>query len=72
MLILGAIILILGGGLAVHGLSLNQNFEAQLNAIFENGATNPGNVWLIIGIIVAVLGIAAIVFAILKKKYFKF
>ena len=72
MLILGALIFIVGGALAIYGLNLNQSFEAQLLNVFEKGALNPGNVWLIIGIIAAVLGLAAIVFAVLKKKYFKF
>lgn len=72
MLVLGILIFLLGGGLALHGLNVNQSLAAQLASAFEKGTLNPGTTWLIIGAVVAVLGIAVIVFAVIKKKYFKF
>ena len=69
MLVLGILIFLLGGGLALH---VNQSLAAQLASAFEKGTLNPGTTWLIIGAVVAVLGIAVIVFAVIKKKYFKF
>lgn len=72
MFILGLVILILGGGAALYGNSLNQSFSVQFYSVFENGTLNPGNVWLTVGIIAAVLGLLAMVFAVIKKKYFTF
>ena len=57
MLILGVIIL---------------SFAVRFENIFENGEGATGTVWVVIGIILAVIAVAAIVFAIIKKKYYKF
>lgn len=65
MTLLGILLLLVGAGLAVYGYSLNNSVEAQLESLFTNGSTNPGTIFIIVGIIVAVLGI---VFIIKKKR----
>ena len=59
MLIVGIILTVLGGISLIYGLiqllgetSAIINFANQLGA----GITNPGLVWLIIGIVVAIIG----------------
>lgn len=56
-MILGIIALIAGIGCAVYGYSLNNSVEAQLESLFSKGSVDPGNVYLYIGIGVAVLGL---------------
>ncbi|WP_167957880.1 DUF3185 family protein [Anaerosporobacter faecicola] len=65
MTLLGILFLLVGAGLAIYGYSLNNSVEAQLESFFSNGSTNPGTIFIIIGIVVAVLGI---VFILKKKK----
>lgn len=72
MLILGVIILIAAIASILYGNHLNTSFAVRFENIFENGEGATGTVWVVIGIILAVIAVAAIVFAIIKKKYYKF
>ena len=64
-----AIILIVAGVIsAIYGNSLNNSIEAQLKSVFSNGSANPGNIWLILGVIAIIIGIILLVVALKKKK----
>ena len=68
MLILGIIALLAGAGVAIYGNMLNNDAEAQLKYLLETGKTNPGDMWLYIGIAVAVIGLVITIVSIIKKK----
>ena len=57
MIIIGIILIIAGIASAIHGNTLNNNFEAQLLYALEKGEINPGNTWIYIGIAVAIIGL---------------
>ena len=71
MLIIGTILLALGTFFAIKGFGLNSSLSAQLESIMEDGSKDPGTIFIIIGFILFALGIAVIVFSIIKKKHFK-
>lgn len=72
MLILGVVVLIGALSLMLYGNYLNTSFAVQINSAFSDGKVDTGTIWVIIGIVIAVVAVAAIVFAVIKKKYFKF
>lgn len=54
-----------GGGVAsiVYGNAMNNSIESQWNALWNNGSTDPGTIWIIIGVAVAVVGLIMLVSA---------
>ena len=68
MLIVGIIMLVAGIASAIYGSSLNNSLEAQFESMLKNGSANPGNVWLYLGIGVAVVGVILIIVNFVKKK----
>ena len=67
MLLLGAIFLILGAICAEYGYMLNNDLEAQFTSLMQHGTTNPGTIFIFIGIGVAVVGLLICVYAITRK-----
>lgn len=67
MIIVGILLLIGGAGLAIYGNNLNNSFEAQWDALWNNGTTDPGSSYIIIGIIIAVIGLILLLYALLKS-----
>ena len=47
----------------IYGSSTNNNMQAQVMSFYQSGKTNPGDVWLYIGIAVAVIGVIRIISA---------
>lgn len=68
MVIAGVILLVLGLGSLIFGLIQNNSLEAQLMSFLSSGSGNPGTIWIIIGAVVAVVGIAVLVIGLKKKK----
>lgn len=66
MSIIGSLIIVLGIISAVYGNYLNNDFGTQLNNLFETGRTNPGDVFMIIGIGVGVVGLILLVIGLIK------
>ena len=66
MSIIGAFIIVLGIASAVYGNYLNNDFETQLGNLFETGRTNPGDVFMIIGIAVGVVGLILLIIGLIK------
>ena len=60
MKFLGIILSILGCLSSIYGINLNNSFEAQLTSLFSNGSKNPGTTWIVIGVIIAIIGIVLI------------
>lgn len=57
MKILGIILSILGCLSALYGVNLNNSLEAQFTSLLSNGSTNPGTIWICVGVIVVVVGL---------------
>lgn len=68
MAIIGIILLLGGIGGAIYGNSLNNDGMAQLESFLSSGKTNPGDIYLYIGIGAAVLGLILLIAGIAKKK----
>lgn len=62
---LGVLAIIVGAILTIVGFVMNNSLEAQLASIFSSGSTNPGTIFIVIGIILLVIGILLVV---MKKK----
>ena len=67
MVICGAILLAAGLGVIIYGFSLNNSAEAQLNALFSSGSTDPGTVWIIVGIVAFAGGIILLILGLTRK-----
>lgn len=66
MIIAGAILAVIGLGLTIYGIYLNNNVEAQLTALFNSGNVDPGTGWIVVGVIALVVGIALLVIGLTK------
>lgn len=67
-MVVGIILLILGIAGCVYGYYLNNDLEAQFFSVWEHGHANPGNIYLIAGGVVAVIGIAIIIWRLSAKR----
>lgn len=67
MIIIGVIMLIAGVASYVYGNQMNNSIEKQIESLFSNGTTNPGSIFVTVGIVVAVIGIVLIVVGCIKK-----
>ena len=65
MFILGIILAVAGVVCAGFGFMQNNSLEAQFNSLISSGTTNPGTIFLVIGVILLVVGI---LLCILSKK----
>lgn len=55
-MILGVILLVLGAVSVGYGYMQNNSLEAQLTSLFSSGTANPGTIFIIIGVVVAIIG----------------
>lgn len=67
MIILGIILICAGAASYIYGEQLNNNIGMQLESFFNTGSTNPGSIYVTIGIVVAVIGLIIAVIGIIKK-----
>ena len=67
MIIFGIVIVILGVVSAVYGNHLNNDFEVQLENLFETGTTDPGDIFMFVGIAAAVVGLILFVMGLIKR-----
>lgn len=67
MIILGIIMLVAGVASYVYGYQMNNSIEMQFKSLFNNGTTNPGAIFVTVGIVVAVIGVILIVVGCIKK-----
>ena len=66
-MIFGMILLILGVACAGYGYLQNNSIEAQLSSLLSTGTTNPGTIYIIIGVVVAVVGALVCGWSIYKR-----
>lgn len=57
MQIAGIVFFIAGVISAIYGNNLNNDMDARLRSLFEAGKRNPGNMWIYIGIAIAIVGL---------------
>lgn len=67
MLILGIILICAGAASYIYGEQLNNNIGMQLESLFNTGSTDPGSIYVTIGIVVAVIGLIFTIIGIIKK-----
>ena len=63
----GIIGIIIGVVLFVTGQSINNDMERQMESLFSSGKTNPGDVYVTIGVVIGVLGLILLIAGIVKK-----
>lgn len=72
MIAVGIVFIILGGISVFYGNQLNNNMEVKLDEFFSKGTTNPGEGFVIIGIIALIVGgiflIAGLIRILIKSK----
>ena len=62
MLFFGSILFLLGVVSTIFGITKNNDAEAQLEYLFEKGKTNPGTIFIIIGVLLILAGAALIIY----------
>ena len=67
MIIIGVIMLIAGISSYIYGNQMNNSIEMQVKSLLNSGTTNPGSIFVTIGIILAVIGVILIVVGCIKK-----
>ena len=55
MIVLGIILICAGAASYIYGEQLNNNIGMQLESLFNIGSTDPGSIYVTIGIVVAVI-----------------
>ncbi|OUN99633.1 hypothetical protein B5F98_00170 [Pseudoflavonifractor sp. An44] len=65
---LGVVLIILGLVCAGYGYTQNNTLEAQISSLLQSGATNPGTIFIFLGIGVAIVGVLLCIYSIVRKK----
>ena len=66
-IVIGIIFILTGGSCWMYGDSLNNDYETQIRSVWNEGKTNPGSIFVIIGIIVVIIGAILILCGIFYK-----
>ncbi len=61
MLVLGVILMLTGGGLWIYGDKMNHDVDTVLRSVLESGETEPGSVFITIGIILIIIGAVMVI-----------
>lgn len=61
MIVLGIIAIVIGGVLYFNGNTINNDLDAQMESVFNDGISNPGSNYETIGIFLLVVGIALLI-----------
>lgn len=64
----GIISAVVGIILVIVGMSKNADPMAQVESVLSGGGTNPGTIFIVIGLILLALGIVLVVLDVLKNK----
>lgn len=67
MIILGIVLMCVGVGAYIYGDQLNNNLGAQLENLFNTGTTNPGSVYITIGLVITIVGFILLIVGIVKR-----
>lgn len=66
MIALGAVLLVAGLLLIVSGVNVNNDMEAQMESLFNNGTSNPGSSCIAIGVFIAAVGLLLLIIGIVQ------
>lgn len=68
MIAAGIVLLILGAISTIAGITVNNDLEIQLEHFWNTGRTNPGTVWIVLGVVALAVGIVLLILGITKKN----
>ena len=68
MIAAGIVLMIAGVASIIYGVAQNDSMEAQFESIFNSGTKDPGNMWIIIGAVAAILGLVMLIAGLTKQK----
>lgn len=68
MTLLGVIIAVAGLISLIYGIDQNSSITAQISSFFSSGRSNPGTVWIVLGVIAMLIGAFLIYSGTRKKK----
>ena len=60
LMILGALLIVGGFASVIYGNFMNNDFSTQLSH-YDSGFVDPGNIWMILGVIAIIIGIVMVV-----------
>lgn len=66
-MVFGVLFVIAGLISTIYGYYLNNSFEAQLSYLWNTGRTNPGTIFIVVGIAAAILGIVIAILSYTNK-----
>lgn len=61
MTLVGIIAIAIGCGVAYYGFDQNNSWSAQIVSVLGSGKTNPGTTYIVVGIVIAVIGLTLLV-----------
>jgi uncharacterized membrane protein YidH (DUF202 family) len=63
-------IFLIAGGLTgtIVGMTQNNDLRAQISSLVSSGTANPGTVWLVIGLVAVVVGIALLAAGLMRRR----
>ena len=68
MILVGGILTVLGIVSIIYGVNQNNSWSAQLLSVLSSRSTNPGTIWIVLGVIAIVVGLIIIYFDWKKKN----
>lgn len=67
MLVIGLILVLGGLGSLIYGFMQNNSLEAQVASFLSSGTTNPGTMFIVIGVVAVLLGIVLMIISRRRK-----
>ena len=68
MMILGIILILAGIISIVVGVAQNNDLASQIESIFSGSGANPGDIWIIIGVVALIVGVVLLIVGFMKKN----
>lgn len=68
MIFFGVIFLLIGFGGCAYGIYMNNDIGRQMESLFGNGTTNPGSIFIVMGIGIAILGLIFLITGCIKNS----
>ena len=57
MIFLGVIFVVSGIASIIYGVNQNNSLSSQLSSLFKSGSTNPGTIYIILGVVIIAIGL---------------
>ena len=68
ILVIGGILAAAGIAGVIYGNNLNHSLASQFQSLLSSGSTNPGTIWIVLGVVAIVLGVGLVVYYFLKNR----